>query len=109
MITDLIRGEGEVAAAGFPELIIAIETALPAPVALLADDTITGGAQERRHRNRFAETSPFARVSAILGVLDSVAFQVVDGILDGAKRPGLVVGNLQLLIVGGKLLFEGHD
>ena len=68
-----------------------------------------GDAQERRHRNRFTETGLFARIGAILGVLDSVAFQVVYGILDGAKSPGLVVGNLQLLVVSGELFFEGHD
>jgi hypothetical protein len=98
-----------VPATGFPEPFFAPETASPAPVELLPDTTATGGIQENRRRDPLAETGPFARVSAILGVLDPVALQVVDGILDGAEGPGLVIGNLQLLVVSGELFFEGHD
>ena len=81
----------------------------PAPDKSHFDDPRASNIQKRRHLNRLATTGTITRFSAILVVCDSVAFQVIDGIFDGADVSSLIVGDFHLLFVGGELFFEGHN
>ena len=82
---------------------------IPAWVTPRFNNPAASNAQEGQHANRFAPAGEIARCSAILGVGDSVAFQVIDGILNGADIPGFIVGDFHLSVIGGELLFKGHD
>ena len=82
---------------------------LPAQGKSHLDGLRASNIQDRRQLNRLATTGAITCFSPKLVVCDSVAFQVIDGIFDGADVPSLIVGDFHLLYVGGELFFEGHD
>ena len=104
-----MAGGGSVLSTGFIAIITAGKEGLPAQGKSHFDGLRASNIQKRRHPNRLATTGAITCFSAILVVCDSVAFQVIDGIFDGANVPSLIVGDFHLLFVGGELLFKGHD
>ena len=108
-ITELRGRVGPVLSTGFIVIVTAGKAGLPAWGKLFFEGLRASDVQKSQHPNRLATTGAITCPSATLVVCDSVAFQVIDGIFDGADIPSLIVGDFHLFFIRGELLFEGHD